>query len=339
MPELAEEPTAPLVVVADLRVAFDDEVGRVHAVNGISLCIEAGQTVALVGESGCGKSVTAMSLARLLPEPPASYPTGSICIGGQELLGKRCPSGIRGRMVAYIFQDPGTSLNPYLTVGCQLREAVVLHQGSGVDADAVVCELLDDVGISGGAERLATYPHQLSGGMQQRVMIAMALACQSALLVADEPTTALDVTTQGQILRLLASIQRKRGMAVLLITHNLGIVAGMADLLHVMYAGHIVEDGPVAELLRSPAHPYTAGLMAAVPSLSDGEIHTEGIPGSVPDPRVPLPGCPFEPRCPLATAHCRTALPERVEAASSRGVRCFHPLAPGQKVPFEGSGR
>jgi peptide/nickel transport system ATP-binding protein len=325
-----------LVDVAELQVAFDDALGRIHAVNDVSFRVSEGQTVALVGESGCGKSVTAMSLGRLLPESSAHYLGGRIRVAGKDVLEGRCPAGLRGRSVAYIFQDPGTSLNPYLTVGYQLCEAIKLHQGRGVDVGAVALALLDDVGIAGGEERLRAYPHQFSGGMQQRVMIAMALACNPALLVADEPTTALDVTTQGQILRLLRTIQKKRGMAVLLITHNLGIVAGVADWVYVMYAGYIVEDGPVSELLRHPAHPYTAGLVAAVPSLSAPDGTVAGIPGSVPDPRRPVAGCPFAPRCPLAENRCLDVLPDRVPREHGCGVRCWHSLSPGQTLTFKG---
>ncbi len=322
--------------IEELRVTFRDGRDRVCAVNGVSLRIDAGETLALVGESGCGKSVTALALARLLPTSSAVC-TGRVRLLGRDVLGvpERAVRPLRGRGVAYIFQDPGASLNPVYTVGFQLRETIRLHQpraAAGTEAIA----LLRRVGIADPAERLRAYPHMLSGGMQQRVMVALALACRPALLVADEPTTALDVTIQAQVLDLLRVIQRDSGMALLLITHNLGLVGDIAERVCVMYAGSIVESGPARDVLRRPHHPYTCGLRAAVPRLRGDGAVLRGIPGTVPDATRLPPGCPFAPRCTRADDHCRMQCPpleplEPIEplatgARAGRLVRCFHPV-------------
>jgi len=283
-----------------------------------------------VGESGCGKSVTALSLARLLPAPPARYVGGEVWFEGEDLLraGERRLRALRGAALAYVFQEPATALNPTLRVGAQIAEAVRLRRPEA-DARAEALRLAERVGLPDPARRLRAYPHELSGGMKQRALLAIALACRPKLLVADEATTALDVTVQAQILELLLDEQRQFGMALLLITHNLGLVAETAEELHVMYAGRIVESGPAEALLRAPAHPYTRGLLDAVPRLDsadwDGRRERRGIPGQVPPlDRLPA-GCAFAPRCPLAQAVCRRAEPPLAPLAGApeRMARCF----------------
>jgi peptide/nickel transport system ATP-binding protein len=313
--------------IENLHVRFVDRERVVFAVRGVSLHVAPGETLALVGESGCGKSVTALSLARLNPEPPAVY-AGRVQVCGRDVLAlsPRALHTLRGRHVAYVFQDPGGSLNPVYTIGFQLRETLRLHQPDGAtEAEAVA--LLQRVGIADPALRLAAYPHALSGGMQQRVMLAMALACRPELLVADEPTTALDVTIQAQVLALLRDIQRERGMALLLITHNLGLVGDVAERVGVMYGGMLVESGPARDVLREPRHPYTWGLRAAVPRLRGGGALT-GIPGSVPDATQVAVGCPFAPRCARADEVCASQCPplQPCDGHTARTVRCFHPI-------------
>ena len=263
----------PLLKVENLSVAFDTQE---PVVNEVSFEVNAGETVCVVGESGSGKTVTALSLARLLPSPPVSYPTGKIYLEEREVLSasKRDLQSIRGRVVSYIFQEPGASLNPVSRVGKQIIEMLRLHRPEAATENEAI-ELLRAVGISEPEERVRAYPHQLSGGMQQRVMIAMAIAARPKLLVADEPTTALDVTIQAQILELLKNLQAQFGMAILFITHNLGIVASIADRVVVMYAGRVVENGPVQQVLKAPGHPYTRSLLRAVPRL---EGNTERLP-------------------------------------------------------------
>src|SRR5256885_3417780 len=262
----------PLLEIKNLALDFLVDDAGLRAVDGVSLTLEAGETVCLVGESGCGKSVTALSIARLVPSPPARYVGGQIRVNGRDALhmSKTELRGIRGGVVSYIFQDPGASLNPVFRVGYQIKESLEIHRPNQA-TDAEVIRLLKLVGIPAPESRMRDYPHQLSGGMQQRVMIAMALASEPKLLVADEPTTALDVTIQAQILELLRDLKQRLGMSILLITHNLGIVGDMADRVAVMYAGQIVEMAPAQELLRRPLHPYTRALMASVPKLRWGE--------------------------------------------------------------------
>ncbi|MBN1675967.1 MAG: ABC transporter ATP-binding protein [Kiritimatiellae bacterium] len=312
-----------LVEVTGLRVQFASESGPIRAVDGVDLTIPAGRTVALVGESGCGKSVTALSLCRLNPEPPARYAGGAILYRGSDILAmdRKRLAGVRGGEIAYIFQDPGASLNPVFRVGAQIAEAVHLHQPD-LDADAEAIRLMGLVGLPDPARRARAYPHELSGGMQQRAMIAMALGCRPRLLVADEPTTALDVTIQAQILELLAGLQAEFEMAVLLITHNLGLVADVSHAIYVMYAGRIVEAGPTERVLLEPAHPYTRALLAAVPRLEGGRERRAGIPGTVPHPARLPPGCRYHPRCPKAESLCRDREPDLTRAGEGHEVRC-----------------
>ena len=258
-----------LLNVSDLVIEFGQGADSFRAVQGISFAIRKGQTLAIVGESGSGKSVTALSLTRLLPSPPAHYPQGQILWEGRSVLSMSPPAlqAIRGREISYVFQEPSTSLNPVFTVGFQIAEAIRLHRPEVSEVDAEVIESLRQVGITNPESRFRAYPHELSGGMQQRVMIAMALACRPKLLVADEPTTALDVTIQAQIMDLLGGLKGRLGMAILLITHNFGIVKGFADEVAVMFRGRIVEHGPTAQVLENPQHPYTQALIGCVPKL------------------------------------------------------------------------
>ncbi len=310
--------------ITDLKVWFGDPKSPVRAVDSVSIEVEKGTTVALVGESGCGKSVTALSVMKLVPVPPGMYRGGRVELDGKDVMGmtEKQLEAARGAEVSYVFQEPGSSLNPVFTVGWQIGEALKLHRPE-VDVRAEVVDLLKMVGIPDPEERANSYPHELSGGMQQRAMIAMALACRPSLLIADEPTTALDVTIQAQILELLSELQRELAMSVLLITHNLGIVADVADKVYVMYAGHIVESGPAKEVIASPSHPYSVGLLAAVPRLG-GAGELKGIPGSVPDMRNVPSGCRFADRCTFADERCRETMPELVEK-NGRTVRCYHP--------------
>jgi oligopeptide/dipeptide ABC transporter ATP-binding protein len=373
----------PLLEIIDLRLDFGSGADALRAIDGVSFNISTGETVCLVGESGCGKTVTALSIARLVPAPPAHYVGGEILLNGHDVL--KMSNGelrdIRGGVVGYIFQEPSAALNPVFRVGKQIRESLKLHRhdlkgragsplpadgGASVpasrlvsslappkdggahpatagrptrkDFDAEVIRLLKLVGIPAPESRIRNYPFELSGGMQQRVMVAMALASEPKLLVADEPTTALDVTIQAQILELLHELKQRLGMAILLITHNLGIVGDMADRVAVMYAGQIVELAPAKELLRRPLHPYTQALMASVPKLSRtarwGEATDEpargdarptrlqAIPGSVPQIGHSPPGCRFAPRCPMAKPECSQKIPDLVEVETGRWVRC-----------------
>jgi peptide/nickel transport system ATP-binding protein len=289
----------------------------------VSFSIAAGETVCLVGESGCGKSVTAQSIARLVPVPPANYVGGEILLNGRDTL--KMTNGelqkIRGGVVGYVFQEPGAALNPVFRIGAQIKESLKLHRPEKAN-DGEVLRLLKLVGIPAPESRIRNYPFEMSGGMQQRVMIAMALASEPKLLVADEPTTALDVTIQAQILDLLRELKQRLGMAILLITHNLGIVGDMADRVVVMYAGQIVELAPAKELLRRPLHPYTKALMNSVPKLRGGAERLTAIPGNVPRIGDFPPGCRFAPRCPVARPECSIKSPELVEVEPGRFVRC-----------------
>lgn len=313
----------PLVEIQDLRIAFEQGGRSLRAVDGVLLSVGFGETVCLVGESGSGKSVTALSISRLLPTPPARYESGRIRVSGQDVL-RMSPTElrrIRGGVVSYVFQEPATSLNPVLRVGKQVREALELHRPDAA-TDAEVLRLLKQVGIPAPESRVRDYPYQLSGGMQQRVMIAMALASEPQLLVADEPTTALDVTIQAQIIELLRDLKQRLGMAILLITHNLGIVGDMADRVAVMYAGQIVELAPARELIREPRHPYTQALIRSVPKLGSRSERLTSIPGSVPALAAMPTGCRFHPRCPKARAECARSLPDLIEVEPGRWVRC-----------------
>ena len=304
---------APLLEVTDLRIEFRTADSCVHAVNGVSYSLAEGETLGIVGESGCGKSVSALALMRLIPRPAGRIVGGMIRFGGRDLLelSEAELRAVRGKEIAMVFQDPLTSLNPVLPIGQQIAEAMTLHLGlSGRQARARVGELLDLVGIPDPHRRIDDYPHQFSGGMRQRVMIAMALSCRPRLLIADEPTTALDVTVQAQIVELVRRLQREFGMAMIWITHDLGVVARLADRVMVMYAGRSVEEGPVDDLFENPRHPYTLGLLGSVPHLD--EVRRESlqpIEGMPPDLTELTPGCPFEPRCRYAISRCLDTTP------------------------------
>jgi peptide/nickel transport system ATP-binding protein len=315
----------PLVEIKNLKLEFVAGARALRAVDDVSLTINAGETVCLVGESGCGKSVTALSIAQLVPMPPARYVGGEILLDGRDVLkmSKTELRDIRGGVVSYIFQDPNASLNPVFRIGSQIKESLKLHRPEKAN-DGEVIRLLKLVGIPAPESRIKDYPHQMSGGMQQRVMIAMALASEPRLLVADEPTTALDVTIQAQILDLLLDLKKRLGMSILLITHNLGIVGDMADRVAVMYAGQVVEMSPALDLLRRPLHPYTRALMHSVPKLSGGLERLQAIAGTVPSLGNFPPGCRFYPRCPTAHSECGTTVPQLVEVEPNRWVRCLY---------------
>ena len=321
----------PLLQVTDLSTCFETDQGMARAVDGISFSVAEGETLALVGESGCGKTVTALSILGLVPDPPGRIGTGSsVRLRGEELVGasEERMRRLRGNEISMIFQEPMTSLNPVFTVGGQLAEPLRLHQRIGArQARERVIELLREVHIPEPARRFGEYPHQLSGGMRQRVMIAMALACEPALLVADEPTTALDVTIQAQILELLAELRERRGMAVLLITHDLGVVAEVADRVVVMYAGQVAETGSVREVFASPTHPYTEGLLESVPRVGRTDERLRPIPGVVPAPTECPSGCRFAQRCAHAWERCQAVMPPALELVPGRGaeraVRCW----------------
>ena len=318
-----------LLDIRDLTLAFGKGAQSVRVLEGVSLSMNQGEILCLVGESGSGKSVTALSIARLLPSPPARYLQGRIQLDGREVLtaSARLLRELRGGVVSYIFQEPGTSLNPVLRIESQIRETLRMHRPQEAGR-AEVIRLLKRVGIPAPEQRCRDYPHQLSGGMQQRVMIAMALASQPKLLVADEPTTALDVTIQAQILDLLGELREQLGMSILLITHNLGLVGQWADRVAVMYAGQIVETGPAQDVLRHPLHPYTRLLLDSVPRLGAGTTRLTAIPGSVPSMRAVPSGCRFHPRCPHAQPDCRQIEPVEMPAETGdRTVRCPYALA------------
>jgi len=323
----AHTPSESLLCIEDLRVEFAGDMGVVRAVDGVSYDVRAGETVAVVGESGCGKSVMAMSVLGLVPSPPGRVSGGAIRFAAEDLLqaSEERLRAIRGNDIAMIFQEPMTSLNPVFTVGVQIGETLVEHRGLSAEAarDHAIA-LLGKVGIPSPEQRVDEYPHQLSGGMCQRVMIAMALACDPRLLIADEPTTALDVTVQAQILDLLRTLQRDLGMAIVLITHDLGVVAEAAERVVVMYAGQIVERARVVDLFARPRHPYTVGLLRSIPRIDGDGARLEPIAGSVPDAAAFPPGCRFHPRCPLARDRCREeAPPERERAEAGHFSACW----------------
>jgi peptide/nickel transport system ATP-binding protein/oligopeptide transport system ATP-binding protein len=337
---MSVESTVPLLSVKELRTWFFTDQGVAKAVDGISFEVREGETVGIVGESGCGKTVTSLSILGLLPQPPARIMEGSsIRLRGEELIGsgERRMRSLRGNDVAMIFQEPMSSLNPVYTVGNQISEALRLHRGMGrKEARAEVVRLLEEVGISEPDRRVDEYPHQLSGGMRQRVMIAMALSCEPQLLIADEPTTALDVTIQAQILDLLAELRAKLGMAVLLITHDLGVVAEVCDRVVVMYAGQVVESGSVYEIFDQPAHPYTRGLLASLPSVDNPGRRLDSIPGTVPNPIDWPEGCRFRARCSLAVEGCeqpQTLVELGPEGRAARCWRAARPLEPAGAAP------
>ena len=314
--------------IRDLTVAFDTDGGTVPAARGISYSLEEGEVLGVVGESGSGKSVHALAIMRLIPAPPGRVESGEIWFGGQDLLriGGREMRGVRGKQISMVFQDPMSSLNPVYTVGFQIRETLRLHLGLARGAATRrAVELLDLVGIPDPRRRLASYPHELSGGMRQRVMIAMALAGNPKLIIADEPTTALDVTIQAQIIELIKKLREELGLTVIWITHDLGIVAGLARRVNVMYAGYVVERGTVRAIFKRPSHPYTMGLLSSMPRMDrKGAGKLRPIPGRPPDLAQVGPGCPFLPRCPLGDEQCRDGMPPFEEAGEpGHGVRCW----------------
>ena len=318
--------TEPLLSLRHLVTAFDTDEGYLRAVDDISFDVPPGKTLGIVGESGCGKSVTALSLLRLIPSPPGFIESGEAFFQGRDLfeLSERQMRRIRGNDISMIFQEPMTSLNPVYTVGSQIVEAIRLHQTmSRPAAKARATELLDLVGIPAPAERVDSYPHTLSGGMRQRAMIAMALACEPQLLIADEPTTALDVTIQAQILDLLRSLQDELGMSIIFISHDLGVMAEFTHEIAVMYAGKIVEHAETAELFRAPRHPYTQGLLRSLPSQRNRGERLPTIPGIVPDLRSLPSGCRFQDRCDRVTGACRAEEPHLLRVEQSE-VACYH---------------
>lgn len=321
--------TEPLLEIKNLKTYLDSSEGVVRAVDGISFAIKKGETFALLGESGCGKSMTALSIMGLVPGPMGRITDGEILLQGEDLtsLSEVKMRKVRGKRIAMIFQEPMTSLNPVLTIGEQIGETLrchrILSDSSRIAEKKRVLELLDAVGIPDPQQRYSEYPHQLSGGMKQRVMIAIALAGEPDLLIADEPTTALDVTIQAQVLELLGQLQKDTGMAIFLITHDLGVVAQMADRVAVMYAGQIVEQADQADFFSTPKHPYSQKLFRSVPTMEKRNRSLEVIPGSVPSLSQEFSGCRFEPRCDYAQADCRSQLPEWTELGDNRGVRCL----------------
>ena len=323
-------PSAPLLEVDDLKTYFYTRDGVVRAVDGVSFTVYPGETLAVVGESGCGKSVTSLSIMRLIASPPGRIVSGRLMFGGRDLRGLTEDEmrQVRGNEISMIFQEPMTSLNPVLTIGRQIAEALVLHRGmTRVEALARAVEMLTLVNIPEAARRIEQYPHQLSGGMRQRVMIAMALACNPRLLIADEPTTALDVTIQAQILDLMRALKEKTGTAIVLITHDLGVVAEMAQRVVVMYAGRKVEEALVGQIFERPRHPYTQGLLNSIPKLegagATARTRLEEIPGMVPSLKDEIVGCIFAPRCQHAVERCRREYPPLEQKAPGHFVACW----------------
>jgi peptide/nickel transport system ATP-binding protein len=325
------DPVTPLLQVEELKTHFFTRDGVVRAVDGVSFAVARGETLAIVGESGCGKSVTSLSILRLIASPPGRTVGGRVLFEGRDLLKLSEPEmrKVRGDAISMIFQEPMTSLNPVLTIGHQIAEVLVLHRGLARDEAALrSVEMLRLVRMPEAERRVAQYPHQLSGGMRQRVMIAMALACEPRLLIADEPTTALDVTIQAQILDLMRELKARTGAAIMLITHDLGVVAEMAQRVVVMYAGRKVEEAPVAALFGRPRHPYTRGLLDSIPKLGaasklSGVSRLSEIAGTVPSLAEPIVGCAFAPRCAYATARCRSECPPLEEKVPGHQAACW----------------
>jgi oligopeptide/dipeptide ABC transporter ATP-binding protein len=325
------EPERPILEVDDLRIHFYTRDGIVRAVEGVSFTLNRGETLGIVGESGCGKSVTAMSMLQLLPQPPAKIVSGTVLFEGRDLLtlSDRKIRDVRGNEISMIFQEPMTSLNPVLTVGRQITESIILHQGLSKNAaERRAAEMLELVRIPDPKQRLGEYPHQLSGGMRQRVMIAMALSCNPKILIADEPTTALDVTIQAQILNLMLELKKDLGAAIILITHDLGVVAETAERVVVMYAGRKVEEAKVKELFKRPLHPYTYGLMGSIPRLNEvveegGVRRLQEIEGTVPSLIEAIPGCAFAPRCAFATERCHSETPPLQRRGPAHWSACW----------------
>lgn len=330
--------SSPLLLVDNLHVEFRTRKGAATVLNGVDFELRAGETLCVVGESGCGKSMTALALLRLIPTPPGKIVNGRVLFAGEDLMkaDEARMRAVRGNQISMIFQEPMSSLNPVYTVGDQISEALLLHRNmSRSQAREQSIDLLRSVGIPAPETRVDNYPHQLSGGMRQRVMIAMALACEPAILIADEPTTALDVTVQAQIFDLLRTLQKERGTALMLITHDMGVVAEMADRVIVMYAGRVIEQGQVSDVLHDPKHPYTQGLIACLPEL--GASRGEGerrplaeIPGVVPSIWELGAGCAFAERCPSAIAKCRSTVPPLVTLSDRHRAACW--LIPAENV-------
>jgi oligopeptide/dipeptide ABC transporter ATP-binding protein len=318
--------TRSLLELRELRTCFASERGEVRAVDGVDLSLERGRTLGIVGESGCGKSVTALSIMGLVPQPPGRIAGGEILLEGEDLLKlpARRMRDLRGDKLSMIFQEPMTSLNPAFPVGDQIAEALLRHKKlSKADAAAAAVGMLDKVRIPSPERRARDYPHQLSGGMRQRVMIAMALACNPKLLIADEPTTALDVTIQAQILELMRTLRAELGTAIILITHDLGVIAELADDVIVMYAGKVVERCPVRRLFAEPQHPYTVGLLGSIPRLHLEQKRLSAIEGIVPDAAAFPQGCRFHPRCPFAVDKCRSEIPPLMEISQGHAAACW----------------
>lgn len=312
------------VEINDLAVRFSTVDGVVHAINGVDLKIEKGKTLGLVGETGAGKTTTALSILRLIPNPPGEITKGSIVLEGKNVFeySEKEMENIRGKQVSMIFQDPMTSLNPVMTIGDQIAEVIQLHEK--IDAKGAMekaKEMLELVGIPG--ERAGEYPHQFSGGMKQRVIIAMALVCNPQLLIADEPTTALDVTIQAQVLDLMQKLKEKYGTSMLMITHDLGIVAEVCDEVSIMYAGRIVEHGTLEDIFDHTSHPYTEGMFGSLPNIEKRTEALKPIPGLMPDPTNLPNGCPFHPRCKYATQLCKTRVPVKTALSETHSVRCL----------------
>jgi peptide/nickel transport system ATP-binding protein len=323
-----------LLEIKDLRTYFHTEEGIVKAVNGVSIALKEGETLGIVGESGCGKSVTSYSVMGLVEMPPGRIHGGEILFRGKDLLkmGDKEISAIRGRHMAIIFQEPMTALNPIMTCGDQIREALQIHtEMNRSEQDARILELLQEVGIPAPEKRMNAYPHELSGGMRQRVMIAIALSCNPSLLIADEPTTALDVTIQAQILELMKELQKKHGMAIILITHDLAVVAESVDRVAVMYAGEVVENAPVREIYRNPRHPYTQALLGSIPELGRHDKKIEAIPGRVPNLMEDIKGCPFANRCRKVMPVCSKKKPELKPVGADHLCRCLLYTEGGEK--------
>jgi len=314
-----------LLSVQDLKVYFQVDGTLSRAVDGVSYDIGKGETVCLVGESGCGKTVSALTIMGIIPQPPGKIMGGKVLFNGQNLLdlSEEDMQKIRGNYMAMVFQEPMTSLNPVFTIEDQIKEAILVHERIDQrELNQRCIQVLKDVGIASPEERLNDYPHQLSGGQQQRVMIAMALACNPDLVIADEPTTALDVTIQAQILDLFKELQQKRQMSLLYITHDLGVVANIADRIYVMYAGIIAEQGDSSAIFHNPRHPYTQGLLASLPSRTKRGSTLHSIPGTVPDPAYKPSGCPFHPRCKFAIETCRSQFPRMCDYGRGHLSRC-----------------
>ncbi len=317
----------PLLSVENLKVFFPSRKGRLaRAVDGVTFDVRSGETVCIVGESGCGKTVTALSILGLVHAPPAMIPEGKIIFRGQDLLGldEEDMRSVRGRHITMVFQEPLSSLNPVFTIGYQIKEAIKIHNNPDKEElDKRCVDLLRAVGIPSPEQKMSDYPHQLSGGQRQRVMIAMALSCDPAIIIADEPTTALDVTIQAQILNLFSTIQKQRGMSILYISHDLGVVANVADRVYVMYAGTVMEQGSVTDIFNAPVHPYTKGLLASLPHRSQRGKRLYSIPGMVPDPSDKPKGCPFHPRCPDSMERCAVYFPDKMySCGNGHLVRC-----------------